>query len=105
MLSLLSGSQNLRIFPKCAHWEKNVGDVKSYILGKWNYMGVVFRLPIASPRHKQMKTPLLTLGASSCQSFEDGEYNNHQFIQCHLLQIIAYYEQTTAIYVILCMII
>ena len=54
-------------------------------------MGVVSRLPVASPGHRLMETPLLTLGASSCQSFKVVStiiINLYNDIYCKLLHIL-----------------
>ena len=40
------------VFQTWAEWEKFAYD---YAFWQWNYMGVVSRLPVASPRHRPME--------------------------------------------------
>ena len=43
----------------CAEWVKILIN-KKHVFGQWNYMGVVSRLPIASPRHRVMEHNMFT---------------------------------------------
>ena len=39
----------------CAEWVKILINEK-HVFGQWNYMGVLSRLPIASPGHRPVET-------------------------------------------------